>query len=362
MPIRVVTSWAASKKKAAYSTHHLMHAMIHRFWHLYNLEPVTAYKIFHTACVTWQTLHIVARSENSDLRDGTSMTYEQYLKQRLYWTCLKAECELRAELSLPVPTGSQMEYPLHFPAPPTSFEPQHYTDVESQSWYFYTAEIFLRRLHNRIVNEVSSFETDLDNPATTSKALNQQRLSSLITITREFEAYVSRWQSSLPPSIHFPNPFPPVNINPLEDEFQQHLRNRFIECHELLYRPYINLALNHLPWVHSLPDPHLQWEVSRFSSLALTYCVYNLSTDRNVMYHRSPGVWFDCRARLCDTLILRAAAKHGFQLQMGWEEAVERADRALKFWAEGGERSGLGQCWEVARWARDRLGNRSIGG
>lgn len=84
--------------------------------------------------------------------------------------------------------------------------------------------------------------------------------------------------------------------------------------------------------------------------------MYNLSTDRKVMYHRGPGVWFDCRARLCDTLILRAAAKHGFQLQMGWGEIVEEADRALRFWSERGERSGLEACWEVAKWARDRLG------
>ncbi|KAH0610253.1 uncharacterized protein H6S33_011780 [Morchella sextelata] len=323
------------------------------FWYLYNLEPISAYKAFHTACVTWQTLHnVTTGSGPSNSCDATGMTYEQYLKQRLYWTCLKAECELRAALSLPVPTGSQMEYPLHFPAPPTSFEPQHYTDVENQSWYYYTAEIFLRRLHNRIVHEVSSFECDLDNPATVSKALNQQRLASLVTITREFEAYVSRWQSSLPPSVHFPNPFPPVDITPLEDEFQQHLRKRFIECHELLYRPYINLALNHLPWLDSLSDSHLQWEVSHFSSLALSYAVYNLSTDRGAMWYRNPGVWFDCRARLCDTLILRAAAGNGFQMQMGWEEVVEKAERALEFWAGVAGKSGLGSAWEVCRWSR----------
>ncbi|RPA96063.1 hypothetical protein L873DRAFT_1261469 [Choiromyces venosus 120613-1] len=59
-------------------------------------------RLFHTACVSWQTLHILSPNTEAEMA---------YLEQRLYWTCLKASCELRAKLSLPVPRGRRWSIP-----------------------------------------------------------------------------------------------------------------------------------------------------------------------------------------------------------------------------------------------------------
>ncbi|KAF8250490.1 hypothetical protein K440DRAFT_619006 [Wilcoxina mikolae CBS 423.85] len=351
------------------------------FWYLYQLDPISAYKMFHSACLSWQTLHL-AQGRTIDISGvevdgvGLGMTHAQYLKQRLYWTCLKAEFELRAELSLPVPLGAQLEYPLHFPGPPASFGRNPggagYLD-ENRLWYFYTAEIFLRRLHNQVVEEVSSFEAHLHEPHI---SLTEKRLASLITIVREYEAYVSKWHTSLPSDIRFPDPAasPPL---PLADERQQFIRKRFLDCHELLYRPFLNLFLNYPAWQGYIaahpksrsqpPDlGKLERDVRHFSMLALRYTYWSICADRGVWFHHSCAVWFDVRNRLADVLVLRAAANARLELPMGWEELVVEAENGLIYWCsadgedqrakDGRRRSGLQGCIDTLRWARDAIG------
>lgn len=346
------------------------------FWYLYQLDPITAYKMFHSACLSWQTLHL-SQGRNMDVSRvdvdgvGSGMTYAQYLKQRLYWTCLKAEFELRAELSLPVPTGAQLEYPLHFPIPPASFGPD--TDAD-RLWYLYTAEIFLRRLHNRVVDEVTSFEAYLQDTRT---ELTEKRLASFITVVREYEVYVSQWHTSLPPLISFPDPATTVPPQPIPDERQQFIRKRFLDCHLLLYRPFLNLTLNHPGWqgyiiAHAHPKPpankrintaKLETDVRNFAGLAVQYTYLSIAVDRGVWFHHSPAMWRDVRNRLADVLVLRAAAKAGMEMPIDWEELVEEAEEVLLYWcAADGEdervldrrrRAGLLGCRYVVLWARE---------
>jgi len=354
---------------------HLLTVGTYRFWYLYQLDPISAYKMFHSACLSWQTLHL-AQGRMSEISRvevdgvGKGMTNDQYLKQRLYWTCLKAEFELRAELSLPVPTGAQLEYPLHFPRPPESFGHLN----SNRLWFFYTAEIFLRRLHNRVIDEVASFEEYLHDPHT---ALTEKRLASLITIVREYEVYISKWHNSLPSDIKFPDPASPTPLTPLLDERQQFIRKRFLDCHELLYRPFLNLTLNFDKWqtyivAHpkSRSQPQdlgkLERDVRHFSTMALQYTYWSICADRGVWFHHSCTVWFDVRNRLADVLVLRAAAKAGLGMAMDWEDLVEEAENGLMYWclADGEDartkerrrRAGLQGCGDTVIWARDITG------
>jgi hypothetical protein len=332
---------------------------------------MNAYKMFHSACLSWQTFHL-SQGRDMDISRvdadgiGSGMTYAQYLKQRLYWTCLKAEFELRAELSLPVPTGAQLEYPLHFPIPPASFGPD--TDAD-RLWYFYTAEIFLRRLHNRVVDEVTSFEAYLQDPHI---ALSEKRLVSFITVVREYEVYISQWHTSLPPLIRFPDPV--SSPQPIPDERQQFIRKRYLDCHLLLYRPFLNLVLNHPGWqgyviAHPMA-PHkrtdttkLEADVRHFSNLELQYTYLSIAADRRVWFQHSPNVWRDVRNRLADVLALRAAAKAGMEMPMDWEGLVEEAEEAFLYWCSADEedervqarrrRVGMQGCRDVVFWARE---------
>jgi len=342
------------------------------FWKLYTLDPVAAYKFFHCASVTWQTINLLERDQppapppprprHSPSTPGSEgMSYPEYLKQRLYWTCLKTECEIRAELSLAVPTGPELEYPSEFPSPPSSFGnpsplPLPFTIDVDRMWYRYTAEIFLRRLHNRLIDEVTSFENDLDDPLKAGKALSEKRIAALVTVTREFDVFIARWHDSLPPCVRFPIP-PDDDDNSdarddkllllpvaLLDEHQQFLRKRYFDCKIMLYRPYINLAVNHSPWLQytfaTTGSIALQRDVGAFALRALRHAVWNLSADISVSYHRTNRTWFDCRGRLADAAMLRAAAKQGIQMPVNWRGVVESAVEALGFWPDDRIRGG----------------------
>ncbi|KAI5791935.1 hypothetical protein EDC01DRAFT_788312 [Geopyxis carbonaria] len=356
------------------------------FWYLYQLDCLAAYKFFHTACVTFQTLTLSPGTAAAVTTDGGSpMTYPQYLLQRLYWTTLKSECELRAELSLPVPTGSQLEYPLHFPAPPSP-PPSHTFD--DRTWYFYTAEIFLRRLHNRLIDEVSSYESGASGGG--GGAGGTGDLHALITITHEFTAYITRWHASLPAAIRFD--WPDAAVAPCADERQQRIRKRFLECLVLLYRPFLNLVVNGAGGAGGVGGGmggQLGWTtVQDFAARAVRYALAALRADRGVWYCASPGTWWECRERLGAALMIRVAARVGVGGGSGggggggggmggmggmgggmgamgggmgaedWRGIVEEAERSVAFWCGGEgweERGGLGDAVRCCQWARSVL-------
>jgi hypothetical protein len=78
-------------------------------YEMYSLRPLKAWLSFNHACTTFQAyLHTRAR-QVSNSRSS------RLLEQRLYWSCLKSECEMRDEIELP-PTGlAKVEYPDVFP-------------------------------------------------------------------------------------------------------------------------------------------------------------------------------------------------------------------------------------------------------
>lgn len=393
--------------------------------------------MFHSACLTWQILH---GGEDSHYADSMipdyngyfgepthlfppNMSYAQYLTQRLYWTILKAEYELRAELGLPVPTGAQLEYPLHFPAPPAEFrsrgvhengdgDAEGGGESRDRQWYFYTAEMFLRRLNNRLVDEITAFETYLDDQDrrphhnhTHNHPRSEKRLWALVAVVKEFEDYIAQWHASLPPSVRFPVPTTgggavedpmaaTVTIQPLPDERQQFIRKRYLDCHELLYRPFLNLLLNHHQPAHSPapispfhpphPAPHtpggggkLDREIHRLASLGLLYTYWNLCADRGVWAQQGPRVWFDWRGRMAGVVVLKVAGSvvrvrggamgGGLRMPGGWEGVVSEAEEGVVgCWGGGwggegvdgaGVGSGVGMngCRELVNWAREVL-------
>jgi hypothetical protein len=87
----------------------------------------------------------------------------------------------------------------------------------------------------------------------------------------------------------------------LLDEHQQFLRKRYLDCKIMLYRPYINLAVNHSPWLQytfaTTGSVALQRDVAAFALRALRHAVWNLGADISVSYHRSNRTWFDLQGQ-----------------------------------------------------------------
>ncbi|KAL4734906.1 hypothetical protein BDV11DRAFT_174315 [Aspergillus similis] len=83
-------------------------------YEMYSIRPLRAWLSFNRACTYLQTyLH---SSSFSQAVEQSSETIES----RLYWSCLKSDCEMREEIALPPTELVKVEYSDAFASPPRS--------------------------------------------------------------------------------------------------------------------------------------------------------------------------------------------------------------------------------------------------
>lgn len=153
--------------------------MLSGIYLMYTVQPLRAWSSFHQAGSAY-SLYLRCQAASRISTSGRPMpptTTVRRFEQRLYWTVLKSECEMRAELDLPQSALCKVAYPDLFPSPPTPSSPaesplehlSHQTpmstttphsststntlhNLEQQSWFYYMSEIALRRIENRVLN------------------------------------------------------------------------------------------------------------------------------------------------------------------------------------------------------------------
>lgn len=180
---------------------------------MYTLRPLQAWLAFHQAGSTY-SLYLKRHAAFSDQAiDPGHDTKQKRLEQRLYWTVLKSECELREVLDLPQSDLCKLSYPYLFPSPPTPLSPVRspedafnlqtpasstsmpsqmasnssvasYQQTEEQSWFYYLSEIALRRIQNRVLN--AFYRQD-----PTSWA--QMNVRDMISIVGDIETQLNIW-------------------------------------------------------------------------------------------------------------------------------------------------------------------------
>ncbi|KAL7625818.1 hypothetical protein AAE478_005041 [Parahypoxylon ruwenzoriense] len=140
------------------------------------VRPLDTWQRLQGACERFQAL-LYAKALSSNTADREEQR-ARHIEQCLYWSCVKAGCELRAELQLPASGLLQFKYPGLFPAlsfPPElqnsspavqterelyaglmdrshTSNPEKYSILEEErSWLYYLAEISLRGIMNRLL-------------------------------------------------------------------------------------------------------------------------------------------------------------------------------------------------------------------
>ncbi|GJN74822.1 glycosyl hydrolase [Purpureocillium lilacinum] len=301
-------------------------------WYQYNIEPIPGWKMFRTASMLWQTYRMKHR-EGKTRRSAQ----EESLEQRLYWTCLKSECEVRYELTdLPPCDLSLSDFPYSLPSfpmrqpsndsPAWAFSNPSSTDLEAASSYYYLAEIFLRRLLNRARNAVRVLSPDIDIP--TIKVLAE-------TLT-QLEGQLQQWVDCLPLTLRFNMPLESAPMLE-EGELMKLSRERYVEVRELLCRAYLYLCI-HVPL-----DPEMTAQYGVKASEALRLAVYRIQNE--VPFFRHPGSWGACRVRFNHAACLIAGsraklARHPsaeyVRVPPDWAECVRVVIERLKIWGEEG--------------------------
>ncbi|KAI1038699.1 hypothetical protein LB503_007758 [Fusarium chuoi] len=244
-------------------------------YEMYCLHPLQAWFHFNRACVDLRNI-LWTRSQKKSSQATTQET--RRLEQRLYWSCVKTEYELRYEIPLPPSGITQCDYPDMFPSPPTELtSPSAYDrgdtledDIvpeEEKSWFYYLAEISYRRMMNRAM----------------------------------------------------------ANAVHANNELAQFLKNREISCREWIHRPFLFYVL------HQSPEDEHYGRAIPLAQRCLELCVEHLF--RTYGHNRHHGTWYIARSCVTKALILLAAAKSGrIPPPSGWKEALEIARWTVNRW------------------------------
>ncbi|EAZ63908.2 Fungal transcriptional regulatory protein [Scheffersomyces stipitis CBS 6054] len=151
------------------------HLLLNQYY-LYTMTPLLAYRHISTACQHMMYYINMRRGDpiNTDNALGAS---KKEMIDRLFWSCLKLECELRVELSPYVPVSgiTQQVPPTSFPKIPDPLSDEiksNHSEAciklankyeDEYSWYYFLTEIAVRKVDNKMFDEIYSYESRLRN-------------------------------------------------------------------------------------------------------------------------------------------------------------------------------------------------------
>lgn len=285
-------------------------------YQMYSMRPFKAWMSFNHACGILQTYLFFQNQQD------TTPTVRRE-EQRLYWSCLKSECEMREQIDLPPSGLTLVNWPDMFPSPPGG-SPKTDANVNSpedlsvqldvdiqKSWYYYLSEIACRRLNNRIaavLHADSSFSWQLVS------------LPRLQMLAKELDGQVQRWAE------HIPDFLTNMNLH-TTDELTHMFMGRYLQTQELICRPFLYIV------IHSDPSYH-------HSALTLSYarrCVdlHIKLLQHSSIKHRHHGSWFACRQRFMNALVLLAAVrKWPASVPDNWADHLQLALNMLAYFED----------------------------
>lgn len=311
--------------------------MLSGIYLMYTLHPLEAWSAFHQAGSVYSLYlrsqaALQERCSNGGVNVDASpsqSTLEKRLEQRLYWTVLKSECEIRVQLDLPQSELCKLDYPFLFPSPPTPGSPAAESpedhqgqgpasaaststssqllslaaststcasqSAEEQTWFYYLSEIALRRIENRILN--AFYKED-------HQHWLQMDLAIMVSAAEEIEAQMESWYASLPTSIRFDNNSDSDHPHqaPASDELSYMTKGRSLQIHSLLYRPFLYYAIH--AQAHRW-NPNTTLALQGFVQKSLANCL--AVNAGNAMTHRHHGTWYALRESATTALMLLAA-------------------------------------------------------
>ncbi|KAK0125362.1 hypothetical protein ONS95_000616 [Cadophora gregata] len=192
-----------------------------------------------------------------------------------------------------------------FPDPPRNSIPD--TD---RSWFFYLAEIALRRLANRIMAFISK-SLDLSTPRGIQIAYDS---------AAEFEQEAQDWIQSLPS---------PNELERYQDDVLNFiLKGHLLNCYELMYWPFVKHAIN---------GGQRDLASDDYVKKGLQIAADRNEINQPGFKHRHHGTYGMIRSVTRSTFVL-LAARQSSRLQdfmpVDWFDLLPSVDHLLEFWED----------------------------
>ncbi|KAI9930957.1 hypothetical protein ASPWEDRAFT_178829 [Aspergillus wentii DTO 134E9] len=271
-------------------------------------QPMAAWRFFVQAAAISQGFDFPRKYQQSENKGLTGARHDRVSQESVYWTCLKSELEVRMELSLPGFGLQDLSYPTSFPSPPL----ENLEEDAARAWYYYLAEIALRRLANRVLYNLFQNQEEGRFP----------RISLMVDSVIAFEKQAADWMTSLPPMFSLATP------EAEDDVLKFVLRGHLLDCYEWMYFPFMLEAIN-----YNRRDPLLD----EYTTKGLAMSVERIHKNKPGFYHRHHGAWLMLRSCTRSALILLAASHSEYVQDLvpeGWKEAVFSTMDMLRFWED----------------------------
>ena len=196
-----------------------------------------------------------------------------------------------------------LTYPAFYPSPP---------DGLNAVWYYYLAEIALRRLGNRILNFFHKY--------------NQAKFD--VEAVAGFEQQATDWLKSLPSVLNFE--FTQQSFGgDLVDGLKFVLDGHLLDCYEMLYWPFLTEII-----LHGIPTTNVQVH-EQLARKLLHVCVQRIHKNEGGFFSRHHGTWLMLRSCTRSALVLLAARKDPVlanSMPPEWEQCVWKVVQMLRFW------------------------------
>ncbi|KUJ11143.1 putative C6 transcription factor [Mollisia scopiformis] len=187
---------------------------------------------------TWGHLNTAAAKCRSLIAYGTESgnVEDDECIRRIFWSCYIIESDLISELShLPQSGVADQESEVPLPGPLQT----HFTESETESSALYFLScISIRRLLNRVHQLL--YAAEKHNTYTSSR---DESLRALIT---ELDRQLVLWHDTLPGFLVFKE-----DTRECANEHAAFLRQRYLACKSVIYRPYVEIVLKHNDMAHS---------------------------------------------------------------------------------------------------------------
>ncbi|KAH7153462.1 hypothetical protein EDB81DRAFT_791439 [Dactylonectria macrodidyma] len=288
----------------------------------YCLQPLQAWFHLREASVRLHA-HLLGQRQQPG-KPGSAVS-SQHLEQRVFWSTWRAENEIHLEAGLPTSGLEHLSYPDAFPAPPpdlssaqlgaaspesTGTPRDQQRLVDEKGWYYYLAEISLRRAIDETIQVLYQ----------RGSYFWLQNQAYLVRHCHDFEQQISLWHHHLPAAVQF------AKDQPSENEFSYFLYGRFSEWRELVLRPIVYHVL------HSPPD-QVHLDTVHHAQKGIDLCADLVSKYSSHLRHG--GSWFFARKSFLYTCLILAVAlepNRGLRSPPNWHGLVKVSLDTLKRW------------------------------
>ncbi|EHK23082.1 uncharacterized protein TRIVIDRAFT_28900 [Trichoderma virens Gv29-8] len=332
-------------------------------------QPTKAWRFFLQALASCQQpsfLNSLSPPTSSTTCDGSPASHSlETLHQAIYWSSWKSEREMRSYLRPTDFTLTEEElafYPPFLPTPPNLHLEQELeangdscVTRQTVSWYFYLAEISLRRLASNLYTEMLRF--------CEQSFSSQGTLEALVGAVPHYEEQAQEWISSLPFCLLFDAPAE-------EDDICRFvLRGHAINLYEMIYWPFLSAYLMKDFVVEETQGflPSASWNIRRLAQKALDYHALRLSVNKPGYRHRHHGTLLLIQSCSRSALVLVAAALRNItntaqnsakgaivlKLPNGWRVGLDETIDMLAFWEN--ESRQLASIRHVLQAARQKI-------